>query len=291
MNGPELPTTPQGSRLIVKQFADGIEITRPPVGWRGVLTRRPFLFLFLLVLIWLFRNAQSNLQSPTDALLEADEPLFAAISLLLVFVFWGSVLSIVTIVIATLTARRLRLQATPEQLIAGRSYLFLRRRWTWDRGDLRGIRATERGLCICDTRAEVLLFARADPRDAEDFAWMARVSRQYFGLVGNPAGPDEIPPATVRSGFLGVAPGSLTLRDEFGEEVPRYFVAVQDGELFVSLSHKIPLKAIDTLCRVEDDGRAVLQIVPTRGNLFWTIWCDEPDALPRALARFWGAAE
>ena len=271
-----------------------------------MLTRRPFLFLFLLVLIWLFRNAQSNLQSPTDALLEADEPLFAAISLLLVFVFWGSVLSIVTIVIATLTARRLRLQATPEQLIAGRSYLFLRRRWTWDRGDLRGIRATERGLCICDTRAEVLLFARADPRDAEDFAWMARVSRQYFGLVGNPAGPDEIPvffadmtgtaendsrPATVRSGFLGVAPGTLTLRDEFGEEVPRYSVAVQDGELFVSLSHKIPLKAIDTLCRVEDDGRAVLQIVPTHGNLFWTIWCDEPDALPRALARFWGAAE
>ena len=35
MNGPELPTTPQGSRLIVKQFADGIEISGPRSAGEG----------------------------------------------------------------------------------------------------------------------------------------------------------------------------------------------------------------------------------------------------------------
>jgi hypothetical protein len=83
----------------------------------------------------------------------------------------------------------------------------------------------------------------------------------------------------------------MVLRDRFGEEVPWTFRAVQPEQVPRMSGSTMTLGPTDVTCRVEEDGSTLLQIAPVGKEICLLVWCEDREALPRALARFWGAAE
>jgi hypothetical protein len=155
-------------------------------------------------------------------------------------------------------------------------------------------------LCILSGQQTRQFFGE---RDREELQWLARVLREGLGVPEHPLpGPDEITVAfalggweETKRGFLRVVPGEMLLRHPF---YPGFYYRFRAGvESIVRLRRTIlpgtsvTLGPSDASCWVGPDGRSALQIKPTGTRLVLTVWDDGQEALPRALARFWGSKE
>jgi hypothetical protein len=57
------------------------------------------------------------------------------------------------------------------------------------------------------------------------------------------------------------------------------------------LTNGIPLDPVDLQCWADEDGTACLQIDKPALKIKLEIWCDDKEALYRALGRYWGSHE
>src|SRR5262249_6958798 len=140
-------------------------------------------------------------------------------------------------------------------------------------------------------------------RDREELEWLARVLREGLGVPEQPLpGPDEIAVAfalegweDTQRGFLHVVPGEMFLRHPFSPGFHYRFLAGVESILRLRRTiypgTSVTLGPSDASCWVGPDGRSALQIKPTGTRFVLTVWDDGQEALPRALARFWGSKE
>lgn len=291
MNVPELPTPPAGSLVVVSEIPSGLEICFPAPGWRiGRKRIRGSIICLSLCAVLLAVLIIPGLNDPVGSVF--------------MFGFYGSGLLFYPIDTLLRSQRRIVVRMSSESLQIQWNGLLRRQTWQWAAGELQSIHIREERLCVRNTRAERKLFRLEDPELRWNTVWLVNILREFFHLaVDRPrpgelavtyadlSGREELAPerGEVLQGHLSVAAGRLALRDWFADTPTFTFRVAQEGDAFRSMSKGIPLLPMDVLCRVTDDGATVLQIMPTRMNLSLMVWCDDPEVLPRALARFWGA--
>ncbi|MBY0528084.1 MAG: hypothetical protein K2R98_32105 [Gemmataceae bacterium] len=168
----------------------------------------------------------------------------------------------------------------------------------WGPGTVCSIQVKE-GLRIRDAVGEVCLLAG---REASVLWWVAAQLRRLLSCNESaPAAPGELRVTYDGTGvhgpipgFLRVVPGRMMLRDPFAERLPLQFIADSGEELMRWLRRRLGLSGVyvskeEIICRIQDDGATSLQVSQSGLEREFTIWCEDPEQLPRALERFWGA--
>ena len=96
-------------------------------------------------------------------------------------------------------------------------------------------------------------------------------------------------------GILQVSPGRMTLRHGFAAFPPYHFRRLSGSSVFpvpfVKPGRTLKVIPQDLSCRQGDPKGSVLQIEPTGSRRIFTMWCEEAEGLPRAVARFWGGKD
>jgi hypothetical protein len=287
-------STPQGERTtfgraVLERRPDGLQITLLPVGFRrgardalllglvpGILWAS-FVGVFLLV----------RVGGPAASPLSLGE-----------LVVWMGVASlglVVPLLIASACARR----GGVISVAAGR--LTIRRqdwlgssRGAWKRSQI--LTVAPGGLWVIDLNDAYCLFTERDPAE---MAWVAGALRAALDL--DEGHSDSLPvvlqgkwwdkPVPAR---LHVRRGRLTIyRTEASwpyvcfDAVPApLFLQAQN---LMAPSKPLRLAPGDAICRIETDGSAKMQLVPSGTRFQLTLSCEDGEALQRALACFWGA--
>jgi hypothetical protein len=185
--------------------------------------------------------------------------------------------------------------ATKEELCLSYRGFFLFRGWRWPRSSISGIGAWK-GLWVVVRGTPYQLLTE---RNADELLWVAAVFRKALGVPERrPETLDEIRVTFEDSifkdpmpGFLRSRPGELRVRHVFASYPIYRFCAAKGEYVFwpqnVSSGSSSLIWPVDLTCRIEDGEGSALQITPSGSSFQLTAWCDEPDALPRAVARFW----
>jgi hypothetical protein len=168
---------------------------------------------------------------------------------------------------------------------------------TWARHQLAAV-GVWNGLWVVSGREKRCLFQ--DQRD-DELRWVAGVIRSALDVPGElPPGPGELRVLCQGShwpdpevGLLRVRPGSLAVSHSFSDRAHLIFRAGKDVLVYQTFRRGLPvnmvLTPVDMTCRVAEDGSTCLCLAPSRSRFTLTVWCDEREALPQVLARFWGA--
>jgi hypothetical protein len=187
------------------------------------------------------------------------------------------------------------ISVTADLLIIQRRDLFWSRRWTWKRWELLAI--VPGGLWIIDWNERYYLFPE---RDRDEMAWVADCLSEAFDLdqgafhtlgVVLLQGPEEKPlPAR-----LYARPGRLTIHCT-DSPWPYFRFDARPVPPFLPWprfrsSKPFSLAPGEATCRIETDGSAKMQLVPSGTRFQLTLSCKDGAGLQRTLACFWGAAE
>jgi hypothetical protein len=188
--------------------------------------------------------------------------------------------------------------ATKEELRLSYGGFTFARGSRWPRSTIARIGAWQGLWVVARGKRNRLLAERND----EELLWVAAVLRQYLRVPKwMQEAVDEIPVTMEDSifnaptpGFLRSRPGELRVRHAFAA-FPWYRFRAAKGS-YVSLVQIVRsggisrLSPVDLTCRIESDGSA-LRITPSGSSFQLTARCKEPEALPKAVARFWAASE
>ncbi len=285
---------PRFSRAAVQQLPDGVRIVLPSPGVWGSRERNTILGLLVAVgMFTLFSGIAAGFTlSEVGERATLDD--FGALIGMSVYVFLGLAVLIGYLIpagrSAELTTRGGRLTISVRGWFAA---------WasTWATGEILAL-GGYRGLWIVDGKGR-RQFLR-ERRD-EELVWVAQLLRKAIG-VGTcpPPGPGELAVVTSlrslenQAGLLTVRPGRIVIRHGFCLPLDMRIEARRGSE-WLRLSSVRPgstvrIVAEDVVCSGSEDG-SVLEVLLPGGARGLTVWCADPQGMPRTLARFWGAAD
>jgi hypothetical protein len=281
-------------RAVLERRPDGLEITLLPVGFRGG-AGDALLIGLILGIIWCLCDGSFLLFRVHMASVDSSLPL--SLGELVVWLGVGSLGLVGPFLIASALARRGGVISLADGRLTIRRQDWLGcSRWAWKRSQILTIAAG--GLWVIDLNAVYCLFTE---RDHAEMAWVAGALREALDLDDGPSDSLRVvlqgrwwdKPLPAR---LHARRGRLTIHrtDAYWPYV--CFDAVP-APLFLQ-AHRIltsgkPFRLApgDTICRIETDGSARLQITPSGTRFQLTLHCHDGLGLQQALGRFWGAAD
>jgi hypothetical protein len=291
-------STPQGERAtfgraVLERRPDGLQITLLPVGFRRGAGDALVIGLVVGV-VWCLCDGGYLLMRVGVASMGATPAL--PLGELVVWLGVGSLGLVVPLLIAGALARRGGVIS-----LAGGCLTIQRRdwlgssRWAWKRSQILAV--VPGGLWVIDLNDATCLFTERDPAE---MAWVAGVLREALGLNDGPSDSlrvvlqgkwwDEplLARLHVRRGRLTIHPTEAYWPYVCFDAVPApLFVQAQQ---ILAPGKPLRLAPGDAICRIEMDGSAKMQLVPSGTRFQLTLSCEDGVALQRALACFWGAA-
>jgi hypothetical protein len=192
--------------------------------------------------------------------------------------------------------RRTRITIAEKELTIETAGVFSRKVRTWPVKDVLAVGAW-RGLWVsaCDGK-HVFLKERRD----DEIGWVADVLQAELRVTDQtPPEDDEV---AVRydtlnvegvPGLLRVEPGQIVVEHGFAREKgycfrPRRWAGVLPPAP-VAAGTTVLVSPEDLTCRPEEGGGSCLEIRTTGKKPRLVLWSDDPEALPRAVATFWGS--
>jgi hypothetical protein len=281
--------------VVLEQNGDELTLTLQPVGFRKETERALLAFVmlfgitFLLPLGWGVRDLVLHRTTPNT------------LPLLLVVEFAVCELWLLSLVYYLLNKALWKpiFTATKEELCLSYRGFLLFRGWRWPRSSISGIGAWK-GLWVVALGKPYRLLTE---RNADELLWVAAVLRKALRVPeGRPETRDEIPVTFEDSifkdpmpGFLRSRPGELRVRHVFALFPVYRFRAAKGRYVFwlqkVRSGKSSLVWPVDLTCRIEEGDGSALQITPSGSSFRLTAWCDEAEALPKAVARFWIGSE
>ncbi len=283
---PELPAPPAGSKATLVRTPDGVMIHLPPLGrervggpWALALS----VFVVIVLALGVCPSLVRGEVPPGSCLLCCAAPVAVAWLLALLLGLAQS-------------TRRYECSVSADAVtVRARTLLGEGVVWSWPRRDVKAVGAWN-GLWVVAWGRQGMM----QERDGEEVAWLALVLRTVLGVPGSePPGRHDaaveidLPKYRARMpGILRVARGRMTLRHGVADRPVLHFVARPRGPLLpvqpVWSGRTLALAPDDLSCRPAEPRGSVLEIEPTGSGFVLRLWSEDPDALPRALARFWG---
>jgi hypothetical protein len=176
--------------------------------------------------------------------------------------------------------------------------VFRRRQYEWDAREIIGVVSGR----LLEIETANSIYHVTTVRSAEENDWLAHVLRRELDVESEAPHGCEIAVkyrhpswGEICDGYLETQPSCMILGNGLEQRQTWVFHAVVEDELVGLLDRfrrraHFRLSPSDTTCRVAEDGRTCLRIRPSGKSFDLSIWCADPEALPRALERFWGAA-
>jgi len=211
--------------------------------------------------------------------------------------FFGLLFLIAFLPAVKSATRRIEFLVTPERLRVEARGIISPQSWVWERKDIEAIGVLH-GIWVAAGERTGLL----EDRDPQELHWVAEALRQLLRVPESaPPGNNElavffdVAKILVQTpGLLRVEKGKMTLRHGFANKPRLDFVARPRNPVFsfqpVWLGMALKVSPDDLSCRTHDDG-SELRVEPAGCGLVFHVTSDDPEALPLAVARFWGNTE
>jgi hypothetical protein len=264
----------------------------PPVGFLRVASERPnAVLVFLIFLVFsvccggVFLEGSLKYGPPKD-ICAACFFLLPCWILLVILMLWT---------VAAL--ERAEGIVTPEALRVTYRNVVRSRTWQWRRPEIEAV-GVWGGLWVVAAGKRIRILRKWK---GAELPWVGDVVRRTLSVpesvapkAGELAVVFDAPGCPNRTpGILQVSPGRMTLRHGFATHPPYRFRATERGPLFpvqlVRPGRTLVVIPQDIICRPNDPEGSVLQMEPTGSRVVFKVWCDDPEALPLAVARFWGS--